>query len=341
MPDISIIIPVYNSRLYIGECLASILKQRYKNYEVILVNDGSTDDSEDIIREFIAHHQLNNFLLINKPNGGVSSARNTGIKAATGTWIAFIDSDDWIEPDYLSNMIQALERTPADLCLCGFQTYDIESSEYDTWSHYSREYGTIPDHMYALTSFDYVWGRLYKKELIDTHGITFDEQIKYCEDNAFNFDYIRLCRNYICVKEVGYTYRRGHEGALSKKNVSPQMRVHFVEHMRRFCDSFSEADIICTLQQNISFSRIMWNVISTEVIMDILNKQYQTARQKIHSPLASAIVGSYKANSRKDEVLLFLWKRSFCGLVILVTAYYKNHDTIKKHKKFFKFISHK
>ncbi|HIY36843.1 MAG TPA: glycosyltransferase, partial [Candidatus Paraprevotella stercorigallinarum] len=99
---ISIIIPVYNSSAYLDKCIGSVLMQTYKNIEVILVNDGSDDDSFEICKKYAENdHRIK---LINKDNGGVSSARNAGIKASTGRYIAFVDSDDTISPDFCSKM---------------------------------------------------------------------------------------------------------------------------------------------------------------------------------------------------------------------------------------------
>lgn len=188
-PFVSIIIPVYNASQHILQCLESVKSQSFTDYEVILVDDGSKDDSAQIITRFIGAHTLSNYRLLQKENGGVSSARNAGIRAAQGQWIAFVDSDDWIDPDYLTLMVSAIRENEADFCLIGFRAYDDDTQRFDIWSDYPLPTGTIPGELYALTSFDYIWSRLYKKSILEEHGILFDERISYCEDNAFNFDY--------------------------------------------------------------------------------------------------------------------------------------------------------
>lgn len=120
MPFVSIIIPVYNASQHILQCLESVKSQSFTDYEVILVDDGSKDDSAQIITRFIGAHTLSNYRLLQKENGGVSSARNAGIRAAQGQWIAFVDSDDWIDPDYLTLMVSAIRENEADFCLIGF-----------------------------------------------------------------------------------------------------------------------------------------------------------------------------------------------------------------------------
>ena len=120
--SVSIIIPVCNLEKYIRKCLQSVLDQTFHNYEVIVINDGSQDKSQDIIEEFIETNHLSNFKLINKKNGGLSAARNDGMSQAEGKWITFIDGDDWIEPNYLFAMMEALEKHPSDLCYAGYRS---------------------------------------------------------------------------------------------------------------------------------------------------------------------------------------------------------------------------
>ena len=105
LTDISVIIPVYNSSKYLNKCLDSLVDQKYNNYEVILINDGSTDNSLEICLQYANNY--NNFQVFSKENGGVSSARNYGLNKANGKWIVFVDSDDFVKPNYLSELIKA------------------------------------------------------------------------------------------------------------------------------------------------------------------------------------------------------------------------------------------
>lgn len=339
-PKVSIIIPIYRSEAYIVQCMDSIARQTFHDYEVILVNDGSPDKSTEIITKFISENRLKNFQLVNKDNKGVSSARNAGLRLANGEWIAFIDSDDWVEPNYLENMLASIAQNDSDLCLCGYDAYEMAEQRFDPWSSYPQKVGKIPDDLAALTSFDYIWGRLYKKSILDAHKIFFNEKILYCEDNAFNFDYIRAIKSFSCVDEVGYHYRRGHTSALSRSLVQPRMRVHFIDHAQRFWDSFDEEIMIATLKTNRSFARIIWNVISTAIIVDILEKNKTAAKTRMNSSMGRAVKAYYMPYTKKERAILFLWKHSFLGLRCLVRVYYRNFQEIKKHKRFFRFISH-
>ena len=116
--DISLIIPVYNVEKYLRRTLESVENQTFKNFEVIIVNDGSTDGSLEIIQEFVNKHD--NFILVDQENSGVGMARNAGIKVSRGIYIAFLDSDDFLEPNYLKKLYFAAIKTGSDIVCCNF-----------------------------------------------------------------------------------------------------------------------------------------------------------------------------------------------------------------------------
>ena len=127
MEKLTVIVPVYNSSKYLKKCIESILEQTYVNTEIILVNDGSTDNSIDICKEF---KQIDNrIIVIDKENGGVASARNAGLEVATGSYVAFVDSDDYVEKDMYETMIEALNNNNADIVECGFNQINIEENK--------------------------------------------------------------------------------------------------------------------------------------------------------------------------------------------------------------------
>ena len=114
MPKFSIIIPVYNVEKYIKKCLDSVFSQSYKDYEVIVVNDGSTDKSMDIAKEY-------NVKIINQKNAGLSITRNNGLQIANGEYISFIDSDDWVDLDFLEKLYNTAKKYDADIAACGIK----------------------------------------------------------------------------------------------------------------------------------------------------------------------------------------------------------------------------
>ena len=116
---ISIIVPIYNVEKYLRKCIDSILNQSYDNLQIILVDDGSPDNCPKICDEYL--NKDNRIQVIHKSNGGLSSARNAGIKVANGKYIAFIDSDDYIELNMIEKLVNAIEKSNADLCICGIR----------------------------------------------------------------------------------------------------------------------------------------------------------------------------------------------------------------------------
>ena len=123
---ITIVVPIYNAEKYLERCIKSILDQTYENLEIILVNDGSTDKSLEICEKFKAED--NRIIIINKENGGVSSARNKGIDAATGKFIIFIDADDYIEKEMFEVLEEDLFKNNVDISMCGFRTVYVNGN---------------------------------------------------------------------------------------------------------------------------------------------------------------------------------------------------------------------
>lgn len=185
---ISIIIPVYNAEKYLSKCLDSVKNQTYQDIEIILVNDGSTDQSRLICEEY--SKKDNRFIVINKENGGVSSARNSGLKVATGKYIGFVDPDDWIEKNMYERLYNLIIENSADISMCGYiKEYVDGSILYNT-----KKSDIIRlNQKQALNSIlneegfkGYLWNKLFSASLIKKDPkIIFDEEIHFCEDLLF------------------------------------------------------------------------------------------------------------------------------------------------------------
>lgn len=195
---ISIIIPVYNAECYLSECIVSIQKQTFKDFECILVNDGSTDESEQIILEVAQIDRR--FKLINQENAGVSSARNNGVKHSTGKYITFIDADDWIDKDYLKVLYDRIHADRCDLSACGAV---FEYGTHINLISFSKD--SVWDIKKSLISLfrdeeirPVVWGKLYRKELLEKNDITMDRSIHYSEDTLYVLE-VLLCADKVSV----------------------------------------------------------------------------------------------------------------------------------------------
>ncbi|WP_215509232.1 glycosyltransferase family 2 protein [Limosilactobacillus fermentum] len=187
-PLVSIVVPVYNVSRYIEHCVASLMSQEYEQIEIILVDDGSTDNSGSIIDGF--SKKDSRVKSIHKTNGGVSAARNTGIDAANGEYVMFVDGDDWVEPDYVSYFVNLVIRNKASIGM---------GTEYFTWKNVENNYKikeeiisaekAIED-IYNDKIFVAVWNKIYKKSLLNK--VTFSTDIWYGEGMLFNVEFLQL-----------------------------------------------------------------------------------------------------------------------------------------------------
>lgn len=331
-PLISIIIPVYNVEKYILECLESVRTQTFVDYEVIVVNDGTKDNSALLVQNFIENNKLSNFHLINKSNGGLSSARNAGLDNANGTWIYFLDSDDWLEPNAMQDLVDCLGENDVDIVLGGYQAYDQLTGKVEIWNGYPLEYGKMPDDLGTYHSFSFVTSRLYNKKIIDENELRFDERIQYAEDNAWQFDYCQYVKSYACTNKVGYNYRINRAGALTSSLVTPRMKYYIGEHMMKFYDLLDEQTMYKSLKNNPRLLSTTWGILTTSVVNDILDKNKIAAKQKMKSTLARIVTEVFVPRSTKEKIFFFLWKKSFLCLQIFVIMYYRNFDLLRRTK---------
>lgn len=224
---ISIVVTVYNIEKYIGKCLDSIKNQTYELFECIVVNDGSTDKSKDIIEEF---KKDSRFKIIDKINGGVSSARNIGIDTATGEYIIFVDGDDYLDKDMLKHIVGILKEKKADTIFSGYkgvyENYEIASTEVPQYNKdlyiggetkilLANLIGYSYDDLYnklngaqdsVKREFASVWRFVYNLGIIKNNNIGFDEKIKFGEDIIFNSVYLSLCERIYISKYSDYNY---------------------------------------------------------------------------------------------------------------------------------------
>ena len=205
---ISVIIPVYNVRDYLERCIDSVINNTYKNLEIICIDDGSPDDSLDILKRY--EKSDSRVKVISKKNGGLSSARNAGLRKANGSYIAFIDSDDWIHPNYFRILIDELKCNKSDIAICGFDKVNNYTNNY---IKYTKE--QINNNSWTISLSDifhdkkykmhkvYSCGVLYKKEIITYE---FPEGVKVIEDNIFNILNLPNCKRIQIVNLPLYFY---------------------------------------------------------------------------------------------------------------------------------------
>jgi glycosyltransferase involved in cell wall biosynthesis len=218
---ISIIVPIYNTECFIRKCIDSIINQTYKNFELILVNDGSTDNSGLICDEYAKKD--NRIKVFYKQNGGVSSARNLGLRNCIGKWVTFIDSDDFISLNYLTNLLSNISGE--QIVLSGYKSYNksgrlIMQSEYKTVS-----FSVSTKQIYLLDSlllYGTPWGKLFRNEIIQANHIRFDERLSLHEDHLFFFTYLQYTKKIGVKNDRDYFYIDHEDGkSLSRRMIVP------------------------------------------------------------------------------------------------------------------------
>lgn len=177
MPKVTVIVPVYNVENYIEKCLDSLVNQTLEDIEIIIVNDGSKDNSEQIILNYKEKYP-SKIVYLKKENGGLSDARNFGMPYAKGDYIAFLDSDDYVELDLYEKLYNRAVQTNADMVECDFYWEYSDKREHDKTANYKNE-----SDMYANARV-VAWNKLYKREIILNSGIEFPKGLRY-EDLEF------------------------------------------------------------------------------------------------------------------------------------------------------------
>lgn len=236
-PIFSIIIPVYNVEQYLSFCLASVVNQTMIDIEIICVNDGSTDNSLKIVQEFAGND--NRIHVVNKQNGGLSSARNAGLAIASGEYILFVDSDDMLYEDACNILYrEILERKP-DIVVFGTEVIpQYRNNEEKKWLEYILQVDPKyykNDSITALfnekASKPYVWNECYKSEILQRNNIMFDEEVYFGEDMVFLFELFPNANSISYIPNKLYKYRFVRDDSLmsiSRKNKEWRLEAHMI-----------------------------------------------------------------------------------------------------------------
>lgn len=201
-PKISIIVPVYNAERYLRRCVDSILGQTFTDFEVLLIDDGSKDHSGAICDEYA--QQDDRVRVWHKENGGVSSARNVGLDNARGEWVTFVDSDDWVQKDWLATF--ATNMNGYDVVVTGFYFVTPDKILPFTMNCHSNNPAQVADSLNKERNFGFLWCKCFKRSLIDSNHLRFNEKLSFLEDEDFVCKYWAKSKKIIVVNHVAYNY---------------------------------------------------------------------------------------------------------------------------------------
>lgn len=227
MKKVSVIVPVYNSEQYLGYCINSILSQTYSNIEVILINDGSTDNSLRICNNYAAIDRR--VKVIDAENGGVSKARNLGLKYATGEFVQFVDSDDVISLNMTERLVKAIEAYKTDIVFCGMKLVTLKDSVpvrvMDCTSEGIGKECVLDQKTFLQKMVFLLWktamlegpcNRIYRMSIIKAHNIRFPENISLGEDLLMNLRYYDVCNGVALLSDKLYYYIQLNDSSLTK-----------------------------------------------------------------------------------------------------------------------------
>ena len=326
---ISIIVPIYNTEKYLHECLDSIINQTYANFEVLLVNDGSTDSSGIICQEYVERDSR--FRYFEKDNGGVASARNLGLEHSEGTYITFIDSDDWVEQNYLDVLYTALKENDTDVAISTYKrfaqdgvfylrSYSREDDEFLNLGTRSRDsfleilprLGELDHSFYSISS------KLIKRKIIG--NLLFDAQVSYAEDLNFFFHLYLGVESVVYVRDYTYIYRT-HDASTSQ-NVN---ELKALQELEIYKSMFQQIDRM-GLPTFYYFKR-MENVVTYRISGFPTSKairEYESfvseVRERVtyQQPLISLIVPIYNVENYLWSCLDSIAKQTYSNIEILL-----------------------
>lgn len=221
-PKVSIIVPVYNAEKSLARCVDSILNQEFRDFELILMDDGSKDRSGEICDGYARADAR--VVVVHKENTGVSDTRNQAIARARGTFLQFVDSDDWLTADATKLMVRAAEETGCDMVIADFyrvvgemvsQKGDIDADQVigrEAFVGFMME--NPADYYYGV-----LWNKLYRRSLVEAHGIRMDAKLSWCEDFLFNLEYVRYATTFYALRTPVYYYVKT-KGSLVNQKIS-------------------------------------------------------------------------------------------------------------------------
>lgn len=330
MSEVSVIVPVYNTEKYLRRCIDSVLEQLFLDFELLLVDDGSTDGSGTICDEYV--RKDSRVRVFHKPNGGVSSARNVGLENAVGKWVVFVDSDDWVKTDYLKNLLSHVVEG-VDLVV-SFPEVFLQNGSYKI-EHYSECMINKNNFGQMFSSNDLQehtspWGKLYRASIVKKHNIQFDETMTFGEDTVFLYTFLLYADCIYISTEIGYCYRGEIEGSLSKR-INP-IDWEYVNYTK-----VHDAVDLLVKQRHIVDNGALGKLkaMLATYVWRTLNSLYHSqvsrnSRLRIISSLDMSVLPYKKSICFKDNIILFMLQHGFFKLYDLARNVLTRKQTKQK-----------
>lgn len=340
--SLSIIVPIFNAAEYLCQCLNSILTQKYSDFELILVNDGSSDASGEICEKY--KRQNNNIVYICQENAGLVSARRAGISAASGQYIGFVDADDWIDKDYFQRMVRIAQEYGLDVVCSKYlessKTEEFEAPDQQKSGYYTREklYSLKQNMMYMDPYYSFgiypsLWSKIIKREHLMKWQTSVPHKITLGEDAAvFYAVMLKECQKvYILNDNFGYHYRQTPDSMVHKFN--GKLTRNVMALMRYLEKVFEDEEDGFQRQKQLYYLMLIKWCIGNE-----LNSK-NGIREKIHkikelrhfSPVSETLENNiYQATPTSSRILFELFKREWYFSLVNLAVIYRLYLNIKR-----------
>lgn len=268
MPKISLVVSIYNGEEYLERCMKSIYAQTFTDYEIILVNDGSTDNSLSLCKKYEAKDSR--ITVINKPNGGQGSARNAGMAVARGEYITFPDVDDWIEPEMCAEMYALVENEKYDVVIAGANNYSQELKLISSVSYEriilkgnTQCFSNIMTFFPTTLLFDVVWNKLYRRDFLLKNRLRFSD-LRRAQDAYFNLEVFDCVESLITTDRTYYNYLNNDIEQVNKKFPINYIDINFT-YYKKLKDIFEKREMYCEkikTQYDTSFVETIYSTIN-------------------------------------------------------------------------------
>lgn len=327
---VSIIVPIYNISSFLPKCLVSILEQTYNHLEIILVDDGSTDDSGKICDEYAARDSR--IKVIHKRNEGLVRARKSGLEAASGQYIAYVDGDDWIEPEMIEKLYNILMEQNVDIVMCGrFEDtgnthkpvfHGIQEGRYDKQALLEKVYPNmiVNGRFFEWGILSHVWDKLFKRESLEKYQMAVDDRVTFGEDAACTYPALLNADSIYILHECLYHYRQS-INSMVKQNAGIELQ------RKRFEILYHSVNMSFEKYKDIYDMREQWKEHMLFVMVpraDVLYEGFEKLDYLF--PFKNVRKGSniilYGMGTYGQLLYKFIKERNFCNIIACVDKNY-------------------
>ena len=317
---VSIVIPVYNVEKYIRQCLESVINQTLKDIEIIIVNDGTKDNSMKIVEEYLSDKRIK---IINKENGGLSSARNTGMREAQGKYICFIDSDDFIDSSMMEELYNKIEKTNSDVVESGILLYDNKTHKVE--ERKNKKYNSTEKGSYLWGKYTTeVCNKIYKREFLLKNNIFFEEGMIH-EDDLFTIRILFSTNKIEKIEKSFYYYRINREESIMT-NVNLEKRLQALQRIAEKIKEYQE------IMQTDIFSFLMLKILEIYYLIEIYEINKENIKKEKIKELEESIKINWEKLSKEEKEILknilkekIVNKKAFYNINLMNKFYWKNN----------------